>query len=150
MCSLQAPAARLWKLKWDNANKEPLWRLAVNGVRGAGADMHGIPLPGPCPCGWEGPPAVLPDQSKALAWRRHYFWDCHPVAGAVRSEILSVLQRVQQLSRAHVWLLQPPQLDGGTSMGMCGRLCVQQLLLQWSLENAICGRCTLMHMIMMT
>ena len=43
----------LWQLPWENARKEVLWRLALNGVPGAGE--HDISQAGPCPCGWAGP-----------------------------------------------------------------------------------------------
>ena len=43
----------LWQLPWENERKEVLWRLAVNGVPGAGG--HDISQAGPCPCVWAGP-----------------------------------------------------------------------------------------------
>lgn len=95
----------LWRVPWANVHKEHLWRLSVNGVRGAGG--HGLSSPHPCPCGWAGPPdADLPEQ-KAFAWRSHNFWSC-PVAMAVTAEILRSLPSPATLTCAHVWLLRPP------------------------------------------
>lgn len=64
--SLQQHLKQLWHLQCSNHLKEPLWRLAVNGVPAAGG--HDISLPGPCPCGWQGPAAHLPTDQRATAW----------------------------------------------------------------------------------
>ena len=103
---LRRSMARLWKLEWDNRPKEALWRLMVNGVRGAGG--HDVTPAGACPCGWH-PPApagAAGGEAPALAWRKHAFWHC-PVAAAVRREIHSGLGRAP--SCANTWLLQPPR-----------------------------------------
>jgi hypothetical protein len=103
---LRRSMARLWKLEWDNRPKEALWRLMVNGVRGAGG--HDVTPAGACPCGWH-PPApagAAGGEAPVLAWRKHAFWHC-PVAAAVRREIHSGLGRAP--SCANTWLLQPPR-----------------------------------------
>ena len=98
----------LWRVPWVNVHKEPLWRLSVNGVRGAGG--HGISGPHPCPCGWPGPSDadghISPEQ-KAFAWRSHHFWSC-PVAAAVTAELRRSLPAPGPLTCAHLWLLRPP------------------------------------------
>jgi hypothetical protein len=103
--SLAAMMDALWRVPWDNERKETLWRLTANGVPGAGG--HDISMPGPCPCGWEGPDPGAPAQQRAFAWRGHYFWDC-PVAKAVVSELAAVLPPAVTLKCAHVWLLDSP------------------------------------------
>ena len=86
-----------------NHQKEVLWRLAVNGVAGAGG--HDCCNSGPCPCGF-----TLTTQQRtngqATLHRSHAFWDC-PVAQG----IIQQLQRgvgLQPVLRHHVWLLIPP------------------------------------------
>ena len=103
--ALEAAMKQLWQLPWDNDRKEVLWRLTVNGVRGAGG--HDIALPGPCGCGWAGP---SPGDAgcRARQWRLHHFWGC-PVAEAVRKELSAALGAARgSLTCAHVWLLRPP------------------------------------------
>jgi len=96
---------QLWRFQlMENIYKEPLWRLAVNGVAAAGG--HGISMPGPCPCGWAGPAAH--DPAPAMCWQRHHFWDC-PVAQAVLAAVGSALPAGSPpLTRPQVWLLQSP------------------------------------------
>ena len=77
---------QLWHLHCSNHHKEPLWRLAVNGVPAAGG--HDISLPGPCPCGWQGPDEHLPADRRVAAWRRHCFWECSVAAKPVIAELL--------------------------------------------------------------
>ena len=116
---LEHQLAFLWGLPWDNVHKEPLWRLTVNGVVGAGG--HGICPSGPCPCGWAGPAASLLGVERSLAWQRHHFWSC-PVAVAVVAELLASLPPSFELSCADVWLLRaPPQagLHGGVWALVC-------------------------------
>lgn len=105
---LEVALGALWRVPWVNIHKEPLWRLSVNGVRGAGG--HDISSSHPCPCGWPGPPDVggrLSPQQKAFAWRSHHFSSC-PVAEAVKDEIRRSLPPPGTLSCANLWLLQPP------------------------------------------
>ncbi len=46
--TLRAAMTQLWRFQlMENLYKEPLWRLAVNGVAAAGG--HGISMAGPCP-----------------------------------------------------------------------------------------------------
>lgn len=103
--ALRAAMTQLWRLQLvENVYKEPLWRLAVNGVAAAGG--HGISMPGPCPCGWAGPAAL--DPAPAMCWQRHHFWDC-PVAQAVVAAVSSALPAgTPPLTRPQVWLLQSP------------------------------------------
>jgi hypothetical protein len=91
----------VWRLQWANAYKEPLWRLAVNGVRGAGG--HGIVMRAPCVCGYAVPRA----HTDGSIHRQHAFWEC-PVAAAVREELQRGLGPRVQLQQWNVWLLQPP------------------------------------------
>ena len=76
-----------------NAVREPLWRLAINAVPGANI------RPWHCSCDLHGQPAA--------SSRLHAFWDC-PVAVAVRSQLAAGLPPGTVVSRANVWLLQPP------------------------------------------
>ena len=84
--------ARLWKLRWDNAQFEVYLRLALNGLPVA-ARMR--PSGRPCLCG-----ARLPD-------RRHHYWEC-PVAKAVLGCISHQLGASAQLTPNNVWLGYPP------------------------------------------
>jgi hypothetical protein len=102
---LEGAMARLWCLPWENARKETLWRLAVNGVPGAGG--HDICLGGPCPCGWEGPGQDVPRQRGAREWRQHCFWDC-PVARVVVQQLEGAVSGVR-LQRRHLWLVLAPR-----------------------------------------
>ncbi len=101
--------AEVWKRRWNNAALEVLWRLPLNGVRGAGG--HDIEPAGPCPCGWV--PQRDPDlegPSTGDAWRTHAFWEC-PVAKAVVAELargLSADGQSVHVHAAHLWLLSPP------------------------------------------
>jgi len=98
----------LWSLSFDNVHKEPLWRLSVNGIRGAGG--HGIPSPHPCPCLWSAPPAggAVSVADRASACRAHSFWSC-PVAVAIRSELEHCLHLSPgSLPCSALWLLRAP------------------------------------------
>ena len=100
--------ARVWDLPWASRHKEALWRLSVNGVRGAGG--HGIcHSASQCPCGWRPTQMQLraPQDEGAPALRAHHFWDC-PVTGAVLSELERCLPAGLRLHRSHVWLCVPP------------------------------------------
>jgi hypothetical protein len=110
--ALHATLQRAWALKWENQQKEVLWRMTVQGVRGVAA--HGLPTLHPCPCGGLAPGAC------AAAALQHHFWSC-PVAAAVVGELqrgwaagegaLSAL--VPSLRREDVWLLAPPVRPSG-------------------------------------
>jgi hypothetical protein len=105
---LEKALRALWQLPWANHHKEPLWRLTVNGVRGAGG--HDISSSHPCPCGWAGPPDVggrLDPQQRAFAWRSHHFSSC-PVAEAVKDEIRRSLPPPATVRCSNLWLLRPP------------------------------------------
>ena len=99
---------RLWRMPWDNQFKEVLWRLAVNGVQGAGG--HGICHRGQCVCGYQLTQAQIRSKQSTLH-RQHAFWDC-PVAQAVRQQLQRGLPAGRQLAQWHVWLLQPPPASG--------------------------------------
>ena len=93
--------AIVWRLPWPNAYKEPLWRLAVNGVPGAGG--HDIVHRAPCVCGFTAPRG----HGDSSIHRQHAFWDC-PVAAAVRGQLQRGLGQRCQLQQWQVWLLQKP------------------------------------------
>jgi hypothetical protein len=78
--------AGLWKLKWENENKEVYWRLTVDGLPKFNQA---------CPCGG------------AHQSRLHTFWNC-PVAQRLRAELAACLPAGTQLSRTAVWLMEPP------------------------------------------
>ena len=100
---------RVWKVPWENTWKEVLWRLAVDGVPGAGG--CGVCLRGPCPCGFALNPAQV-RRGDAAALRLHAFWGC-PVAQAVVFQLRRVLgdDAGDWVRREHVWLLRPPHRD---------------------------------------
>jgi hypothetical protein len=108
LTSLWAP---LWRLPWENHNKEVFWRMALQGVRGAGG--HDIVPSGPCPCGQRYPPASSMPATQRASWlREHSFWHC-PVAQAVMLELARVLHAsgclpAHGLQAAHVWLCSIP------------------------------------------
>jgi hypothetical protein len=94
----------VWKLPWENKYKEAFWRLAVNGVVGAGG--HDICNRQQCCCGY----CLTPEQIQAgdsTLNRQHVFWDC-PVALAVRQEVQRGTPPGVLYQPRHVWLLQPP------------------------------------------
>ena len=122
---LEKQMADLWRLKWDNIHKEPLWRLTVNGVVGAGG--HGISQREPCPCGWRGDEEAVNQhgEQQAFSWRAHYFWHC-PVAQAVLTELRATLPARVHIECADVWLLRAP-LDAGVHAGVWGLVCMVAL-----------------------
>ncbi len=94
----------VWKVPWENRHKEVLWRLAVNGVAGAGG--CGVCLEGPCACGGG---ALTADQIRnrnSTPLRLHTFWLC-PVARDVVRQLQRGLGN-RPLAQWNVWLLQPP------------------------------------------
>jgi hypothetical protein len=96
---------RVWRIPWENANKEVLWRLAVNGVSGAGG--CDICLQGPCACGGGALTAAQIRSHDSTPLRQHAFWDC-PVAQAVVRQLQRGLGN-RPLAQWNVWLLQPPR-----------------------------------------
>lgn len=99
--TLSAVLQQVWRVPWDNSYKEVLWRLALNGIPGAG----GVGISGAwrCPCGFQHTSANHDSQSANVP-RMHAFWSC-PLAAAV---VTILQQSVPQLQRQHLWLLQCP------------------------------------------
>jgi hypothetical protein len=129
---LEAAMRDLWRVEWDNSRREILWRLSVNGVRGAGG--HSIASTHPCVCGCAAPPAGSARVVASHAWRLHHFWGC-PVATAVVAELQSALPAgCAPLTRAHLWLLRAPP---GVHPGVWGVVCAA------ALEAMERGRCAL-------
>jgi hypothetical protein len=87
---------RLWRVRWENRNKEPFWRLVYDAFPTA-ARLH---LEQPCCCG-----------AAATADRHHHFWAC-PVAQAVVTAISSAAAAQQPLaaplSKDSIWLARSP------------------------------------------
>lgn len=103
LSSLRRSLSTVWRLPWETEHKESLWRLAVNGIPGAGG--AGICFTHPCPCGF----ILTPYQrrhNQSHQHRLHSFWNC-PIANAVRQQLQTQLG-TPHLNRAAVWLLQPP------------------------------------------
>jgi hypothetical protein len=96
--------AQVWKIPWNNRHKEVFWRLAVNGVAGAGG--HDICHRQSCMCGYQLSQAQV-EADRGDLHRQHAFWDC-PVAMAVREELQRGLGVQVQLKQHHLWLLQNP------------------------------------------
>jgi hypothetical protein len=82
----------LWKLRWENANKEIYWRLALNGLP-TPARLH---KPEVCGCGVHG-----------LLGREHYVWECS-VAVAVR-EALQHEVGDGNITRHQLWMAVAPE-----------------------------------------
>lgn len=111
LLAVQAMLRALWHLPCENRIKEPYWRLAVNGVPGAGgADLC---LSAECACGEVclSPRDTATEEERervgARLLRLHAFWNC-PVAAAVVQEVRAGLPAGTPLSRSHLWLGQPP------------------------------------------
>ena len=110
--ALHGTLRRAWALKWENQQKEVLWRMTVQGVRGAAG--HGLPTHHACPCGG------LAAGAGAAAALQHHYWSC-PVAAAVVRELQrgweagegALAALVPALRRADVWLLDPPARPSG-------------------------------------
>lgn len=94
VAQFQTALHRAWRLPCTNSMKEPLWRLAVDGIPGHHCN------PWRCPCSLS--TARLPAVN-----RSHSFWDC-PVAATVRHQLASALPPGTNITRASVWLLGPP------------------------------------------
>jgi hypothetical protein len=71
---------RLWRVPWENGHKEVFGRLAVNGVRAAGACQRFFSAP--CRCGVVGSVA----QGDCERLRQHAFWEC-AITQAVRTQV---------------------------------------------------------------
>lgn len=129
---LRSRLPALWRLRWDNQYKEPLWRLQVQGVWGAGG--HDLCMRGACPCGWEAAVEAYadPEGVGAPAQRLHAFWEC-AVAKAVTAELCTALGLpAAGLCCAHVWLLCPPCASV--------RQCVWDVVCLASLSAMLTGR----------
>jgi hypothetical protein len=90
---------RLWRVPWENGYKEVFWRLAVNGVRAAGACQRYFSAP--CPCGVVGSGA----HGDCECLRQHAFWEC-AIAQAVRTQVQRGLAGAL-LQQWHLWLVDP-------------------------------------------
>lgn len=136
--SVTLPA--LWCLPCSNGDKEALWRLAVNGVPGAGG--HDICDRRPCACGW-----ALPAQHTTTAERRrlvgapmqraHSFWDC-AVARAVLQEVQLCLPAGVRLHQAHLWLCISPAPP--VKLPVWRVVCVAALAAMWAGRRAMWAR----------
>jgi exonuclease III len=106
LIDLRARLHDCWHLRWENAHKETLFRLVVDGMPGSRVDAM---RPKQCPCG------VVP-----AAARHHAFWEC-PVAIAVRAAISTGLPAGSGvLLREGLWLLQsPPRVHPGVWSVVC-------------------------------
>ena len=99
--SLQHLFKRAWLLPWENARKEVLWRLAVDGVQlyGDWARLHGTAVHPSLPC----------ICSTGTVCRLHCFWDC-TLAKAMRVAIEAALPpTLQPLSRPALWVAATPR-----------------------------------------
>mmetsp|Transcript_13026 Transcript_13026/g.22982 ORF Transcript_13026/g.22982 Transcript_13026/m.22982 type:complete len:119 (-) Transcript_13026:239-595(-) len=105
----------VWSIRWDNQYKEPLWRLAVQGVAGAGG--HDICMGGVCPCGWQQPVATHGAFGARLA-RVHYIWEC-AVAEAVLDEVQACLFPGVMITREDVLLAQSLDVAVSGSAWQC-------------------------------
>ncbi|GLC39848.1 hypothetical protein PLESTB_001292900 [Pleodorina starrii] len=105
----RATQARLWSgVRWENDNKETMWRLAVDGVPLPGnTHLARVPIEA-CGCGAYGEA----DAGRPCSPRLHHFWEC-PVARAVREQIDRHLPPPQAAAgatttRQQLWLAQAP------------------------------------------
>ncbi len=88
---------RLWKLRWEDCQKEPFWRLVQSGFAGLTEQGRDPGRVARCPCGarmLQGP-------------RMYHFWDC-PIVSDLRAhtgmcEVLDV-----PLLPRYIWLAVPP------------------------------------------
>ena len=100
--ALRGSLRRLWQsLKWENANKEIFWRLAVDGVPLPGnSHMRGAPVVA-CGCG-----SFSAGHQGLGSPRQHHFWHC-PVAQAVVGQVEA--RAGIPVARSHLWLASPPR-----------------------------------------
>ena len=97
--AFQASLASLWSVPCDNRVKETLWRLAVAAIPGCRVRQWR------CPC------CTATHAAEGVDQRRHCFWQC-PVAAAVVAQLDAALRAAgggAAVTRAALWLLQPPQ-----------------------------------------
>ncbi|GIL87818.1 hypothetical protein Vretifemale_15866, partial [Volvox reticuliferus] len=105
----QATLARLWTtVRWENKNKETLWRLVVDGIPLPGnTHLSRVPIK-PCECGSYGG-----DTDQPYSPCMHHFWEC-PIAKAVREQIDRHLRLPSPatieggITRQQLWLVQAP------------------------------------------
>ena len=78
---------RVWgTVRWENAHKEALWRLAVDGIPLLGnSHMRGAPVR-PCGCG-----GYAAGSAGGASPRMHHFWRCE-VAQAVVGQLEGTLK----------------------------------------------------------
>jgi hypothetical protein len=118
---------RLRRVPWENGYKEVFWRLAVNGVRAAGACQRCFSAP--CPCGVVGSGA----HGDCERLRQHAFWEC-AIAQAVRPQVQHGLGGAL-LQQWHLWLVDPPPSviwSGGLWCWLLSGPCRKRL---WSLVH---------------
>jgi hypothetical protein len=91
---------RMWRIRWENRNKEVFWRLAVDGIPLQG-NAHVHRPAAPCSCG-----RYVGGDSPERTPRLHHFWYC-PVALHVRT----ILRRLcpAPFLRMNLWLAVPPK-----------------------------------------
>ena len=101
-----------------NSHKEVWWRLAMNGVAGAGSP------PRTCQCGqWHRDEWGMACSDLAVAaWRKHAFWDCPVAQHVVRRVVWPVLEAnatcPEAATKRHFWLMQLPRGRYGNSVDM--------------------------------
>ena len=86
------PFDRLWRIRWENVQKETAWQVSIDGI-GIAGNTHLTHAPGPVPCGC----GVTPTHSPRL----HVFWQC-AVAQAVVQQLAA--QLAAPPTREQVWL----------------------------------------------
>lgn len=92
---------RRWsQVRWEAEYKEPLWRLALDGIGLRGSTHLRHLSTEQCACGGYGGAA-----GQSCSPRVHHFWEC-PVAVAVRRQAEGHLST--ELGRHHMWLGVPP------------------------------------------
>lgn len=93
---------RLWQeTKWENENKEPYWRLAVDGVPLLGNSHMRRAAVATCGCG------VRPGHGASRDTpRQHHFWAC-TVARAVMGQVEPKVGVT--VTRAQLWLARAPE-----------------------------------------
>ena len=93
---------RLWRIPWENSNKEAFWRLAIDGFSMLGNSHIRREPPPPCPCLRAGQVVTSP--------RLHYFWECSLAQALV--QVLTVVSGTPVL-RHQLWLAIPPTTVSG-------------------------------------